>query len=86
MTAALVALALTQPLTVGVSLWLITRYLSGRDQLEAHDRQVWANRVQAPETAVVQTLADDEEDRPPATEWTEMQEHERLMASLTEGG
>ena len=87
MTLTLFALAVTQPITAGLVVFLLTRYLNQRDERESRERQVLCNRIQSPETAVAQTLepVEMEELGPPDTEWTEMREHERMLDTFAEG-
>lgn len=77
-----IVLALSTPLTVAVVLWFLNR----REEREARDRQILLNRIQSPETAVVQTLQPEEvELGPPDTEWQEAAAHARLMENYTDG-
>lgn len=50
---ALLALSIVANLATVVA---FVRYIDSRDQREAAERQQWANRVQAPEVAVAQTV------------------------------
>ena len=81
MEIAVVILAVAQP----VGLFLLFRYLNERDAREAQDRQVWANRIQSPVTAVTQTLQPEVVDLgPPDTEWSEMATHAAMVDEFTE--
>lgn len=79
-----IALALSLPLTVGLFVWLLQK----QNDRMWREVQTLLNRIQSPETAVAQTLVDNEvgELGPPDTEWTELREHDRLIESFTEDG
>ena len=86
MTAAVIALALGLVASPALCLHVMTRYLTERDKAMWDEFRVLANRIQAPETAVAQTIAMElPEPGPPNTEWTEMaQAHDEFLAAMTE--
>lgn len=49
-----VILAITQPVTVGIVVFFVLHYLSDRDARDNAERQVLLQRIQAPESAVVE--------------------------------
>lgn len=51
----IVALAISVAANVLIVLAFV-KYLMGRDHTDYLERQLWANRVQAPETAISQTF------------------------------
>lgn len=77
-----IALAVTNLLTVAAFVWL----LNAQQNRTWREVQVLCNRIQAPETAVAQTVAVEERELgPPDTEWREIEAHEALLDTYTEG-
>jgi hypothetical protein len=68
---ALIALAVTQPITVGIALRLVLVHLRNEAKEERRDRQILLNRIQAPEVGISQSLEETEPEPWPPTEDTE---------------
>jgi hypothetical protein len=65
---ALIALAVTQPITVDIALRLVLVHLRNEAKEERRDRQILLNRIQAPEIGISQSLDEPEPETWPPNE------------------